>query len=523
MSASRGKKDRRNDGQGMSAREQHLQKEAAALKTTRIYSVILGIVAVAAILILIWNSGFIQRSATAATVNGQKVTTADLQFYYNASYNGIMNQYASSFGMPPFDPSQSLADQVYNEETGESWHSHVLDTALNNLTLDTAMVDKANAEGYQLSELGQKSLDETIRQLDTGWASRGFPSRQAFIRASFGPYMTYDRAVELLTTRNLASDYAAAHVDELRNTEYPADLYSSYYNENANDLDTYTYSQVIFQAKVDTKDADGNPIEMTDEERTAAMDKAKAEAKANAQALQARLDAGEKLTQEMLDELGDTVFNGTISQDRTGSQLNSTYSEWMMDPARKSGDTTLAEYDGGTLFNYYVVRFEGRKLDETATADIRHILVAAGDGTAEPTQEQYDEAKAKAQALLDQWQAGEATEESFAALAAENSADSGSASNGGLIAGVSASSGFIPAFQDWALDSSRKAGDVGLVQNTGSSIKGWHVMYYAGQGDPIWKQIATNSFLSDDYAEWEKSVLEGYESELASGSKYLSK
>ena len=521
MSASREKKSRHADGQGTSAREQHSQKEAAARKNTLLYSVILGIVAVFAVLILIWNSGFIQRSATAAIVNGQEFTTADMQFYYNSTYNAMVNQYTSSIGMPPFDPNKSLKDQVYNQETGETWYDYILQNALDSLTLDTAMVAKAEAEGYQLSEYGQQTLDNIISQLDTSWAARGFSSRKDFIRANFGSYMTYDHLVELLTTRNLATDYAGSHVDELRGNEYSDDMYSTYYQENANNLDTYTYSQVIFQATVNTKDADGNPIEMTEEERTAAMEKAKADAKASAQALQARLDAGEELTQEMIDELGDAVFSSTISQKRTGTQLNSTYSEWMMDKARKSGDTTLAEYDGGTLFNYYVVRFEGRKLDESSTANVRHILVAAGDASAEPTQEQYDEAKAKAQELLDQWQAGEATEESFAALATEHSADPGSASNGGLIAGISADSGFIPEFQDWALDPSRKVGDVGLVQNTGSSVKGWHIMYYAGDGEPIWKQIAMQSFLSDDYNEWEKTVLEGYESELASGAKYI--
>ena len=43
-----------------------------------------------------------------------------------------------------------------------------------------------------------------------------------------------------------------------------------------------------------------------------------------------------------------------------------------------------------------------------------------------------DAAKQKAEDLLAQWKAGDATEDSFAELANENSADSGSNTNGGL-------------------------------------------------------------------------------------------
>lgn len=522
MSASREKKSRHDDGiQGFSAQEQHRRKEAEAHKHARIYGAIVGVVVVLALCLLVWNSGFIQRRTTAVTINDEKYTAVDLQFYYNTAYNGIVNQYTSVLGMPPFNPNQSLKEQVVDKESGKTWYDQIMETALNSMVLDTAMVDKAEAEGHTLSEAGQENLDATISQLDSAWAAHGFPSRDAFIRANFGTLMTYDRLVQLLHDHALATDYAGAHVDVMLENEYPADKYTAYYNENKDQLDTYTYDQVIFQATVATKDADGNPIEMSEEEMTAAMDKAKAETKAKADALLARLNAGEKLTQELVDELGDSVFNSTLDMKRTGDKVNSAYSEWMMDPARKAGDTTLAEYDGGTIFNYYVVCFHDRKLDESATADVRHILVPATTDGSAPTQEQYDQAKAKAQELMDQWKAGDATEESFSALAAENSADTGSAANGGMIAGVSSASTFIPGFTQWALDPARKPGDVGLVQNTGSSIKGWHVMYYSAQGDPVWKLTALNSFLDDDYSAWEKTIVEGYKAELASGAKFV--
>ena len=100
----------------------------------------------------------------------------------------------------------------------------------------------------------------------------------------------------------------------------------------------------------------------------------------------------------------------------------------------------VVEYDTG----YYVVLFQERYLDETPTADIRHILIKAEltqeddpatedvDESTVPTQEALDAAKAEAQSLLDEWNAGDKTAESFGALAEANSDDPGSNTNGGL-------------------------------------------------------------------------------------------
>ena len=82
-----------------------------------------------------------------------------------------------------------------------------------------------------------------------------------------------------------------------------------------------------------------------------------------------------------------------------------------------------------------MVRFEGRARNDENTATVRHILVAAeqDEGASEPTEDQYAAAKTKAVGLLEQWKSGPATQESFAELAKANSADTGSAADGGLI------------------------------------------------------------------------------------------
>ena len=176
-----------------------------------------------------------------------------------------------------------------------------------------------------------------------------------------------------------------------------------------------------------------------------------------------------------------------------------------------AGDTTVSEYETGTSVYFYVVLFQGRELDDTPTADVRHILVAAeqDEGADEPTQEQYDAAYTQAEELLAQWKDGEATEESFTQLAVEHSADSAVSSNEGLYS-VSSTSGYDANFMDWALDPSRQPGDTGIVQNTTSSVKGWHIMYYVSSDDPIWRQTVTSAFREDDYDALDAQAIKSY-------------
>ena len=131
-----------------------------------------------------------------------------------------------------------------------------------------------------------------------------------------------------------------------------------------------------------------------------------------------------------------------------------------------------------------------------------------------------DETRQWAEALLEEWKNGDATEESFAELAKENSADTGSAADGGLIEDITSSSGYVETFRDWATDPSRQEGDTGIVQNTGSSIKGYHIMYYI-PAKPHWKFTAENALRNQDFSAWNEETTSGYEATNGTGLKFI--
>ena len=86
--------------------------------------------------------------------------------------------------------------------------------------------------------------------------------------------------------------------------------------------------------------------------------------------------------------------------------------------------------------------------------DVRHILVqvkggtTAEDGSTTYSDEEWKTCEEAAQAILEEWLAGDKTEESFAALATEKTEDPGSQQSGGLYQQVYEGQ-MVPEFNDW--------------------------------------------------------------------------
>ena len=132
---------------------------------------------------------------------------------------------------------------------------------------------------------------------------------------------------------------------------------------------------------------------------------------------------------------------------------------------------------------------------EDKYVDVRHVLIMPendstdADGNAVASEESWAKAQMKAQDILNQYLAGDKTEESFGALANEHTADGNDVNgdgipDGGLYTDVYKGQ-MVPEFEAWCFEDARVAGDTGLVKTT----YGWHIMYFVGSR-PVWKDFA---------------------------------
>ena len=126
--------------------------------------------------------------------------------------------------------------------------------------------------------------------------------------------------------------------------------------------------------------------------------------------------------------------------------------------------------------------------------DVRHILIMPEGGTVGEngsttySDEEWAVAEQKAQEILDLYLTGDLSEDSFAQLANEHTADGNDANydgipDGGLYTDVYVGQ-MVPEFEGWCFDEARVTGDTGLVKTT----YGWHVMYFV-DSRPAWKSV----------------------------------
>lgn len=503
MSSSRKKQERKAAEEPIiSSRAQEEQaKEAKRKRNTLIYSIIGVVIVILVAILLIWNSGIVQRNTKVAEINGEKVTAAQVAYYYYS--NEVMytaNLYSSYGYTGSYNTSVSPKEQIITAEAateygiveeyiGQTFHDYFLDIALRSLGEEQILLAAAKEAGYTLSDSGKdtvkaemESLDDT---LDSYLSYYGADmTRTAYLQMVYGKSMNESKYRTCIENAVLADEFYDAYFNTL--ADYSDEELDAYYQDNKDTLDNVTYYWRQFDGTAaDTTDAEGNTIEPTVEQEAAALAAAQAAADAALAEVKGNLDA---------------VKGNEDYTETTGilASTSSFYYDWLVDAERQPGDATVLESSTGT--SYYVVVFGERYRDETPTVNVRHILVEAknednpatedvDESTEDPTDEAFAAAEQKAQALLDQWKAGEATEESFAALVAENSADTASINTGGLYERVY--DGYMfDGFNDWIFDDARQSGDTGLVKNTESTTQGWHIIYFVGNDAPVWETSA---------------------------------
>ena len=134
---------------------------------------------------------------------------------------------------------------------------------------------------------------------------------------------------------------------------------------------------------------------------------------------------------------------------------------------------------------------------DTRFVDVRHILIMPQGGTAGEngatvySEAEWEACRQEAQKILDEYLAGEQTEDRFAELAGLYSVDGGSSQNGGLYTDVYVGQ-MVEPFEDWCFDESRTHGETGLVKTT----YGYHVMFFV-ESKQAWYETAWSDLLAD--------------------------
>lgn len=536
MSASRERKKRLElAAQGLSPKQ--IKKEAEKKKkkkNTIIGIIILAVVlaiAVACIYGLVIRPNSEPRKTVALHLGEQDVSATEFGYYYYDTVNNFYQNYGGYLSYIMSDAGAPIDEQIYDEETGKTWADYFIETAAKSAQYDYAACNAAQRDGFTLSADGEQRIKDSLESLKSSVKEQGFKSLKEYFVSVYGKGANEKSYYDYQVRRNTASEYAAKIEDE---RTYTAEQIQAKDDENPNLYTNVTYRYYyISSADYKEESAADDVVDYVEEGDEDAI--SQAEEEANAIALEAAQDAANKmandakgnedkyiaLTREYATEEkkenyadDDATLQTSVSFDNVSTYMK----DWLYDDTRKEGDTGVVS-DGGSGF--YVLYFKGLDMNEYNMVNVRQILFqpevdadADGDGTNDTSSDEaLADAKAKAEELLAKWKSGEATEESFAALSDEQTGGE----DGGLYENLYHGE-MVESFNDWCFDEKRQPGDVEIVETQ----YGYHVIYFAGEGESYRKSMIIDDLKEADYDEWYEDIIKAYDFTLdEAGTAFL--
>ena len=452
------------------AREKAAQEQAKSNRRWRIGTIA---VIVLIVLVLLLSSPLMYR-LTAYTVGSRNFSAAEVNYLYARQYMNFAS-YGSMFGL---DTSGGLAGLGKQDcpFTDGTWRDYFLEAAKNEMAQTTALLDYAADNNITLDADELAELETGYDGLEDQARSYGYGSVNKMLSANYGGGVNLELVKRVDRDTALASKAMNALGETFTFTDEELEAqYQSYEGSR----DYFDYSYVTVEAHADEGEA-------TEESKAAAMQ--------TAEAIKAAFDdaEGEDFAARLSEAAEAQGLTATRSRRTSGSSLVAA-GEWMLDAARKAGDITVeADADGDHV---YVVLFLGRDDNHYYPVSVRHILVKAEaneDGVY--TDQAKAAAKAKAEAILAEYEAGDKTEERFAELAERDSEDPGSNTNGGLYESVYKGQ-MVEEFEAFCF-ADHEPGDTGIVYGDNGSYAGYHVMYFVGKDDELYSNTLAKSDLS---------------------------
>ena len=493
------------------------EAEKKAAKSRRRWTIGSILVAIGLIVIILLNSGFLYKHTTALSVGSRNYSPAELSYTYVNQYSSFLNQYGSYASLFGLDSSKGVASLSQQScpmlEEGKTWRDYFLQNAENNLLQVAALKNYADQNGITLDESELAALDDEVAALEEAAKSYGYSNANRFLAAQYGTGVNVRLARALMAESTLASKVMQSYSDSL---SFSDEELEEYYASLEGSSDLFDYASYFVAAEA-------LPVEGAEtEDQTAPTEQTRLEARMTAEAIEMAYKDGYDIDDptERLNAAIEAEYDAgsaTVRSGVSGGSLGD-LGDWLRDDARQAGDVGVIEASDGS--GYTVAVFLSRNDNHYPTVSVRHILIkaaASDDGTysdkaKEVALERINEIKAE-------FESGDKSEESFAALAEKYSEDAGSNTNGGLYEGIYRGQ-MVQEFDDFCF-AGHKSGDIGVVYGENSGYAGYHLVYFVGEGELYSSEIARNALTTTAQNDFLSAQTEGVEPVLRYWAKLV--
>lgn len=488
-----------------------------APKTKKIITAVIAIIVVIALLFAYIATGFVRKGMAATLGWPQKTFTAytltdadgekhDIKvntynYYFALYYNNLQSTVSSykQYGIDldeanmNVDFDKKLSEQTRTEDgKTTTWLEYVQEQVEDSIKDTYASYYKAVKENKgkdpEITDDQKKEIKDALKSYKESAHKYGY-TVSGYIEAAMGHGVTKDVFVREATISYIAENYDSDHKNDSDSKTYTDKELNAYKKKNESKLQSVDIKMFECDSEDDAKafkkalKADGsNFAALASKYSSDDFDK-----KANKNSQETTYNDMARSTMEGL-----SVAISTADDNKKYPGL-----DWLYSSDRKAGDV---RQDSTTVV--YVVK--PVYMSDAKTVNVRHILIApesskssddssSSKSAKDCTDKEWAAAEKKAKSILAKYNSGDKTSKSFAKLAKSNSSD-GNASDGGLYENIIPNQ-MVPTFNAWCFDSSRKAGDVGIVKTE----YGYHIMYFEGKNDQaVWKYIAQQKLAADD-------------------------
>ena len=484
-----------------------------APKTKKIITAVIAIIVVIALLFAYVATGFVRKGMAATLGWPQKTFTAytltdadgekhDIKvntynYYFALYYNNLQSTVSSykQYGIDldeanmNVDFDKKLSEQTRTEDgKTTTWLEYVQEQVEDSIKDTYASYYKAVKENKgkdpEITDDQKKEIKEALKNYKESAHKYGY-TVSGYIEAAMGHGVTKDVFVREATISYIAENYDSDHKNDSDSKTYTDKEINAYKKKNKSKLQSVDIKMFECDSEDDAKafkkalKADGsNFAALASKYSSDDFDK-----KANKNSQETTYNDMARSTMEGL-----SVAISTADDDKKYPGL-----DWLYSSDRKAGDV---KQDSTTVV--YVVK--PVYMSDAKTVNVRHILIApesskssddssSSKSAKDCTDKEWAAAEKKAKSILAKYNSGDKTSKSFAKLAKSNSSD-GNANDGGLYENIIPNQ-MVPTFNAWCFDSSRKAGDVGIVKTD----------------QAVWKYIAQQKLAADDTQKEHDSII----------------
>ena len=269
MSASSKKKLRAEENAAKLTERQLAQNKED--KKTKAYTIAFGVVLALLVVVAaavgvnrsIANSGTREKNTVALTLGDTTMSNAELSYYFIDTVNSFYSQNGSYLSLFGLDTGKALDQQVYNEETGETWADYFLSSAEESAKSVYAVCQEAEKNGYELDQDSQDQIDSITSNLSLYASVYGYSKPVDYLKAMYGKGATLEGYQNYLRANLTASGYQDSYKDSLT---FSADEVSAKDSEDAKVYNSYSYYQYYLSSSRYLDD------EATNEEKAAAAE-----------------------------------------------------------------------------------------------------------------------------------------------------------------------------------------------------------------------------------------------------------